>query len=291
MILGALEGGGTKMVCAVGDELGHITERAVFPTETPEITIPKLIDFYKQFPICALGIGSFGPVDLDKKSATYGYITSTPKLAWKNCDFLGAFKDALGIPCGFDTDVNVAALGEAVFGCMKGLDSGIYMTVGTGIGVGVYSNSSLVHGMLHPEGGHMLIKHHPDDPFAGGCPYHGDCLEGLASGPAMEKRAGCKAVLIPADAFDWDLEAYYVAQSLVNYIMVMSPQKIVLGGGVMSQEHLIPKIREQVKKLLGGYINTPQIEDIDHYIVPASLGGDQAIMGCMKLAYDAACSS
>lgn len=287
MILGGLEGGGTKMVCAIGDEHGRITDQISIPTETPEITMPKIIDYFKGFPIEALGVASFGPIDLDRTSPTYGYITSTTKLAWRNYDILGTLKRALGVPAGFDTDVNGSALGEVTYGCMKGLKSGVYVTVGTGVGVGVYCNGALVHGMLHPEAGHVIINRHPDDLCEGSCHYHKNCLEGLAAGPAMEKRAGKKAALLAADDKLWEIESYYIAQAVVDYIMILSPQKIVLGGGVMKQEQLFPMIREQVIKLLGGYINTKEIENIAEYIVPASLNGDQGIMGCMKLAYDA----
>ena len=284
MLYGALEAGGTKMVVATVGENGEVLERASFPTEEPEKTMPVLIKWFKERKPDALGIGTFGPADLDERSSTYGYITSTPKIAWRNYNILGAFKEALNIPIGFDTDVNAAALGEASFGCMRGLSDGIYITVGTGVGVGVLTNGKLLHGMLHPEAGHILLSVDPKDNFEGNCPYHKNCFEGLAAGPAIEKRYGKKAVELKDDPEVWDLEAGYIAKALVNYITTLSPKRIVLGGGVMHQEQLFPLIRKKTKDLLNGYINTKEIDDIDNYIVPASLNDNQGILGCAKLA-------
>lgn len=284
MLYGALEAGGTKMVLAIGNENGKIIEQRSIPTETPEITIPKIIDYFKEKDMVSLGIGSFGPIDLDKKSKTYGYITSTPKLAWVNYDIVGTIKKALNIPIGFDTDVNGSALGEATWGSTKGLDSSIYITIGTGVGVGVYINGSLLHGMLHPEAGHILLNKHPKDDFDGVCPYHPNCLEGLASGPSIEKRWGKKAIDLKDNLEVWELEAYYIAQAIVSYILTLSPHRIVLGGGVMHQEQLFPLIRKKVLELMNGYVKTPQLLDIDNYIVPAALNDNQGIMGCIQLA-------
>jgi fructokinase len=284
MLYGALEAGGTKMVVAVINEKGEVLERASFPTEEPEKTMPVLIDWFKERKPDALGIGTFGPADLDETSPTYGYITSTPKLAWRNYNILGAFKEALNVPIGFDTDVNAAALGEASFGCMRGISDGIYITIGTGVGVGVLTNGKLLHGMLHPEAGHILLSLDPKDRFEGNCPYHKTCFEGLAAGPAIEKRYGKKAAELKDLPQVWELEAGYIAKALVNYIMILSPKKIVLGGGVMHQEQLFPLIREKTVSLLNGYINTKEIKNIEDYIVPASLNDDQGILGCAKLA-------
>lgn len=284
MLFGALEAGGTKMVLAIGNENGEILEQTSIPTETPSITVAKIIDYFKGKNIAALGIGSFGPIDLDRNSKTYGYITSTPKLAWANYDLVGNIKKVLNIPVGFDTDVNASVLGEATWGCLRGLSSGIYITIGTGIGLGVYMNGTLLHGMLHPEGGHLLLSKHPEDNFEGNCPYHPNCFEGLASGPAMEKRWGKKAIDIENDSIAWDMEAYYIANSLVSYILTLSPHRIILGGGVMHQEQLFPLIRKKVAELLNGYVKASQLEDMDTYIVPASLKDNQGIMGCIQLA-------
>lgn len=284
MLFGALEAGGTKMVLAVGNENGEILEQVSIPTETPAITIPKIVDYFMNKKIEALGIGSFGPIDLDKSSPTYGYITSTPKLAWADFDIVGTIKKELNIPIGFDTDVNGSALGEATWGSTKDVPSSIYITIGTGVGVGVYQNGGLLHGMLHPEAGHILLSKHPEDKYEGACPYHPNCLEGLAAGPSIEKRWGKKAIELKDRAEVWYLEAFYIAQALVNYILTLSPHRIVLGGGVMHQEQLFPLIRGKVKELLNGYVVTPQINDLDNYIVPAALHDDQGIMGCIQLA-------
>lgn len=284
MRIGALEAGGTKMVCAIGNESGEISDRISLPTETPESTMPNIIKYFKENKIEALGIGSFGPVNLDKSSPTYGYITTTPKLAWANYNLLGNIKEALNIPIGFDTDVNSSALGEATWGITKGLESSIYVTIGTGVGVGIYLNGKLLHGMLHPEAGHILLSKLPSDTFEGKCPFHPNCMEGLAAGPALEARYGKKAMELVDRKEVWELEAYYIAQALVNYTLTLSPKRIVLGGGVMHQIQLYPLVRNKFLELLNGYIKTKEIEDIENYIVPPSLNDNQGIMGCIKLA-------
>lgn len=287
MILGALEAGGTKMVCAIGDEYGNLKDRITFPTKTPEITMPQMISYFKKFPVEAIGIGTFGPADLNPASETYGYITTTPKLAWANFNIRGTFEQALQIPVSIDTDVNAAALGEAAFGCMKNINNGIYITIGTGIGVGILAEGKLLHGMLHPEGGHILLDRHPSDTYQGCCPYHKNCFEGLASGPALEKRYGKKAIELTNLREVWELEADYIAKALVNYILILSPERIVLGGGVMHQEQLFPLVRKRTMELLNGYLKTRQLENIDTYIVPPSLNDNQGVLGCLKLALDA----
>jgi fructokinase len=283
MRLGALEAGGTKMVCAIGNENGEIFERVSIPTEAPDITMPKLISYFADKEIEALGIGCFGPIDLNRDSKTYGCITTTPKLAWKNYNIVKMFQEALNVPVGFDTDVNGSALGEATWGITKGLENSMYITIGTGIGTGIVTNGKLLHGMLHPEGGHLLLSRHPKDSFGGTCPYHKTCLEGLASGPAIEARWGEKGTQLADRREVWELEAYYIAQALVDYIMVISPQRIVIGGGVMHQEHLMPLIREEVKRQLAGYIDTKELLDMEQYVVLPSLNDDQGIMGALKL--------
>ena len=286
MKLGALEAGGTKMVCAIGDETGKIFEQTSIPTTTPDETISACIDYFKDKDIEALGIACFGPIDLDRNSSTYGYITTTPKPGWANVDIVGKVKEPLNIPIGFDTDVNGSLLGEVTYGDSKGLTDAVYFTIGTGIGAGVISGGNLVHGMMHPEAGHMLMVPREDDDYKGHCPFHGTCLEGMAAGPAIEERWGAKGVELADRDEVWDLEAYYIAQAMLTCIMVLSPQRIILGGGVMHQEQLFPRVREKTKELLHAYIKTPQMEDLDHYIVPASLNDDQGIMGCLKLALD-----
>lgn len=288
MRLGALEAGGTKMVCAIGDETGRIFEQTSILTETPDITIPKLLDYFKEREVEALGIACFGPVELDRKEPDYGCITSTPKLAWRNYNIVKSFADELGCPIGFDTDVNGSVLGEVTFGQAKGKNCVIYLTIGTGVGGGIYIEGKLLHGMVHPEAGHVLIRKRSDDYYEGKCPYHKTCLEGLAAGPAIEERWGKKAVELADRPEVWDMEADYIAQALVGYILTLSPEMIILGGGVMHQEQLFPLIREKVKEYLGGYIQAKEIENMEHYIVPASLHDDQGIMGCLELARRAA---
>ncbi|MBO5057530.1 MAG: ROK family protein [Lachnospiraceae bacterium] len=289
MVLGALEAGGTKMVCAVGNEKGEIFEQVSIPTEAPAITVPKMISYFKEKKIEALGIGCFGPIDPDKKSETYGYITSTPKLAWADYNIVGAFEEAIGCPVGFDTDVNGSVLGEVTFGQARGKSSVIYITIGTGVGAGIYIEGKLLHGMLHPEAGHVLIQKRSDDTYGGKCPYHKTCLEGMAAGPALKERWGKDARLLKDKKEVWDLEAYYIAQALTNYILTLSPELIILGGGVMHQEQLFPLIRSYVKDMLNGYLKTEELKDLEHYIVPASLKDNQGIMGCLELGRRAVC--
>lgn len=288
MRIGALEAGGTKMVCAIGDETGKIYEQESFPTVTPEETLPQLLDYFKGKEIEALGIACFGPIDLDRDSDTYGYITTTPKTAWMNTDIAGYFANGLNVPVGFDTDVNGSLLGEVTYGQAKGLGDAVYYTIGTGVGAGVMSGGKLVHGAMHPEAGHMLLRVREDDPMPEGiCPFHGACLEGMAAGPAIEKRWGKKAVELTDDVKVWDLEAYYLAQCMVTTTLMLSPKIIILGGGVMHQTQLFPLVREKTRELLNGYIKNDTVNDMDHYIVPASLHDDQGIMGCLKLGFDA----
>lgn len=289
MILGALEAGGTKMVCAIGNEKGEIFEQISIPTRTPETTVPEMIDYFREKKVEALGIGCFGPIDPNRSSGTYGYITSTPKLAWADYNMVGAFEEALGCPVGFDTDVNGSVLGEVTFGQAKGKSCVIYITIGTGVGAGIYIEGKLLHGMLHPEAGHVLIQKRSSDTFEGKCPYHKNCLEGLAAGPAIKERWGQDAVQLKNRMEVWDLEAYYIAQALTGYILTLSPQLIILGGGVMHQEQLFPLIRSHVKEMLNGYIKTRELADLEHYIVPASLHDDQGIMGCLELGRRALC--
>ena len=283
MRLGAIEAGGTKMVLAVADEQMNILCRKTVPTRTPEETVPEMIAFFRQHPVDKLGIGSFGPLDLNADSATYGSITKTPKLAWRDYPLLSAFREALQVPCALDTDVNAAALCEAEMGAAKGLENCVYVTVGTGIGGGVYVEGKLVHGKMHPEVGHMLLRAHPQDPCPDGfCPYHKGCLEGVASGPAMEKRWGRSARELPPDHPAWALEAHYLAQMCMNLMMAISPEKIILGGGVMGQKHLFPMIRKEFLSLLNGYI--PCVQDAERMIVPPMCYPDSGLMGSVLLA-------
>ncbi|MCK4871005.1 MAG: ROK family protein [Gammaproteobacteria bacterium] len=293
-LFAGIEAGGTKFVCAIGDSSGTILNREVIPTTVPDETMPLVIkylqDNYAKTPFSAIGVASFGPVDPDPNSPTFGYITTTPKPGWTMFNLLGALKKHFQLPMGFDTDVNGAALGEYRWGAGQGLDSLIYYTIGTGIGAGGMLSGKMMHGMMHPEAGHMFIPHDKvADAFAGVCPFHGDCLEGLASGPSIMKRWQVKSALdLPPDHEAWDLEAKYLAYAMANTVMVLSPQKIILGGGVMKQQQLFPKIRQKTVEFLAGYIKHKNIiENIDDYIVPQGLPGDSGICGAIALAENA----
>lgn len=283
MMYGAIEAGGTKFVCAISDENFEIKERVSIPTTTPEETLSYVFEFFDQFKLDSIGIGSFGPIDVNKKSATYGYVTTTPKVAWTNFDFLGAVKKRYEIPVGWTTDVNAAALGELKKGAAIGLDSCVYLTVGTGIGGGAVVNGKLLAGYGHPEMGHMLVRLHPDESYGGFCPYHGNCLEGIAAGPAIEGRYGVKGHELADKIEVWQMEAYYLAQALMNYTLILSPERIVLGGGVMKQNQLYTLVREEFKKLMAGYVAVPPLEE---YIVAPGLGDNAGVTGCLLLAAD-----
>ena len=284
MRLGGLEARGSKMICAVGTEDGVLLDQTIIPTRGPKETMEDVIAYFRDKEIEALGIASFGPVDIHKNSDTYGYILDTPKEAWQHFNLLGTIRDALQVPVELETDMNGACLGELTFGCAKGLDSVVYVSIGTGIGAGIAANGQLLHGMIHPEAGHMLLRRHPRDGYEGSCPFHATCFEGLASGPAIEERWGRPAEELHNNATVWEMESHYIAQAMVNLILIMSPRVIILGGGVMKNEALFPMIRKRVKKILNGYLNTDEMEDLDKYIVPASLKGNQGVLGCIELA-------
>lgn len=279
--IGALEAGGTKMVLAVYEEDGTELERLTLPTETPEMTMPPMIAFFRRHGIDALGVGSFGPLDLNPASPTYGFITSTPKLAWKNYPLLKNLLDGRNIPAGIDTDVNAAIIAEAELGAARGCQNAVYVTIGTGIGGGVYANGQTVHGLLHPEVGHTLLRPHPLDPNPRGvCPYHESCLEGLAAGPAIGARVGGDAKNLPDDHPTFEIEAFYLAQMCVNLITTLSPERIILGGGVMQRSRLFAQVREQTVRLLNGYIQAPAITGhIDEYIVAPQLFPVSGLVG------------
>jgi fructokinase len=275
-LLGGIEAGGTKFVCGVGSGPDDL-QMVEFPTTSPEETVERALEFFRRHPVRRIGIGSFGPVDLNQASRMYGYITMTPKLAWRNFDLAGAIRRGTGAEVVIDTDVNAAALGEHRWGAAQNVDTFFYLTIGTGIGGGAMVNGQLVHGMLHPEVGHIRIPHDlQEDPYPGGCPSHGDCLEGLASGPAIEARWGVKGVELPPKHEGWDLEARYLALGLVALICAVSPRMIIMGGGVMQQVALFPKIEANVLELLNGYLQPPEI-------VAASLRGRSGILGALAL--------
>jgi fructokinase len=289
-LYGGIEAGGTKFVCAIGADPDHLYAQTTIPTSTPEATLAVAIAFFRQqrqtVPLTAVGIASFGPLDPNRRSPRFGFITTTPKPGWANTDLAGAIGRALDLPVGFDTDVNGAALAEQRWGAAQGLDTFVYLTVGTGIGGGGMINGRLMHGLIHPEMGHIAIPHdRVGDPYEGICPYHGDCLEGLASGPAMAQRWGRSAGDLPSDHPAWALEAEYLSLGLVNVICTLSPQRIILGGGVMQQAHLFPLIRRRVCTLLNGYLPLLDAEEtLARYIVPPVLEDRAGVLGALALA-------
>jgi fructokinase len=286
-----VETGGSKVLCAVGTGADDVHAELRIPTGEPAVTLARAVAFLREQPtaVAAVGIASFGPVDLDPRSPTFGFITTTPKPAWAHTDVAGPFRTALGVPVGFDTDVNGAALGEHRWGAARGVDPLVYVTVGTGIGGGGIVNGRLLHGLVHPEMGHLRLPHdRVADPFPGACPYHGDCLDGLASGRALRKRWGAPAETLPADHPAWTLEADYLALGLVSVIGVLSPKRIVVGGGVMQQPTLLPRVRRRVVELLAGYVRAREIvEDVENYIVPPALGARAGVVGALALAHEA----
>lgn len=287
LLYGAMEGGGTKFVCAVGNRPDEIIEEIRFPTTTPGETLDRAAAFFQKHRPAAIGLASFGPLDLNPASPVYGHITATPKPGWANANVVGKFRHTFDIPLAFDTDVNAAAFGE-YFWIPENhdLDSLVYFTIGTGIGAGLIVNGKVVHGLTHPEAGHVRLPHDRErDPFPGACPFHGDCFEGLASGPAISARWGQPGDALPDGHPAWELEADYIAAALVNIILAISPQRIVLGGGVMQRQHLFPLIRQKVKALLNSYVASPVLAgDLDRYIVPPALGGRSGVLGALAMA-------
>jgi fructokinase len=289
-LYGGIEAGGTKFVCVVASGPGQVVDEIRFKTTTPEETLGRTIQFFQPYvdsaQVSSIGVGAFGPLDLNPKSPTYGFITATPKPGWSNTNVLGTLQQALNINIALDMDVNTAALGEYLWGASKGCDPSLYLTVGTGIGGGYIVNGRPLIGLLNLEMGHVRIPHSLElDPFPGNCPFHGDCFEGLASGPAIEKRLGLAGALIPEDNPFWNVEADYIASALMNYILTLSPKKIILGGGVMQREFLFSKVRRRVRELLNGYVTSKSLmENIDDYILPPGLGNQAGSLGAIALA-------
>lgn len=293
MLYGGIEAGGTKFVCAVGTGPESVSQEVRFPTTSPDETIGRAIEYFQEAaagrPLDAIGIASFGPIDPNPSSPTFGYLTTTPKPGWTDIDIVGPVANALGVPIGFDTDVNGAAMAEGRWGIAQGLDTFVYLTIGTGIGGGAMVGGRPVHGLLHPEMGHMLLARREDDDFGGTCPYHDGCFEGLAAGPAIEARAGSRAEELPENHPVWELEAHYLGLGVANLVCTLSPQRVILGGGVMSQQHLFPRVRRKVQELLNDYIQSPQVvKDNDTFIVPPGLGNRSGVLGAIALAERAA---
>lgn len=289
-LFGGIEAGGTKFVCAVGTNPEDFRDKRRFETTTPSETINELIDYFKEQNkrerVLAIGIGSFGPVDLKKKSSTYGYITSTPKIKWQNANFYGRIKETFDIPVGFDTDVNAAAFGEHQWGVAQDISNFIYITIGTGIGGGGMINGGFLHGLAHPEMGHIFIPQDKKfDPYEGICPFHKNCFEGLASGTAIRDRWGKSGEKLGKEHPAWQLEANYISLAVINYICTLSPERVILGGGVMKQKQMLPLIHKKVKTLLNNYINMPEItHNIEKYIVLPGLGDNAGVLGAIALA-------
>lgn len=288
-IYGGIEAGGTKFVCMIGSGPEDILVEIRFPTTTPYETLAKTIAFFREHTdlgrLSSIGIACFGPVDLNPVSNKFGYITSTPKSGWHDTDILGILTQNLQVPMFMDTDVNGAAIGEGVWGAGQGLTDFVYFTIGTGIGGGGISNGKPIHGLVHEEMGHLRIPHNIKmDPFEGSCPYHGDCFEGLATGPAIRNRWGQPAEALPKDHPAWELEAHYIALALHNIVCVLSPQRIILGGGVMQQYQLFPLIRKKMQNSLNGYIQSEiLLHQIDSYIVPPGLGNQAGVLGALAI--------
>jgi fructokinase len=295
-LFAGIEAGGTKFVVALGNAQGIRISQSI-DTTTPAETLRKVGDWLEsaarehgQF--AAIGIGSFGPVDLDRSSATYGFITTTPKPGWENVPLVGTFEERFAVPVGFDTDVNAAALGESLWGAGRGIDPLVYLTVGTGVGGGVIVNGRPLHGLLHPEIGHLLVPAPVDARTARPecqCPFHASCLEGFICGPAIAKRWGVeKAAQLPPDSPAWDEAGRTLAHGLVNLIVTLSPRRIVLGGGVLKAPGVLDSARRHVPALLNHYLRVPAIlEGIETYLVPPGLGDFSGVRGALALAQHA----
>ncbi len=293
-LFGGIEGGGTKFICAIGTAPDDIRAEIRIPTTTAKETLTGAIQFFqKQEKILGklegIGIATFGPLDLTPDSPTYGQILPTTKPEWSGADLLGMLRNAFDLPIGLDTDVNGAALGEHLWGAAQGLNTFLYLTIGTGIGGGAFAEGKLIHGLLHPEMGHIPLPHdHTRDPFEGMCLFHKDCFEGLASGPAMEKRWGQRAEELPDNHPAWELEAEYIAQALTAYIYTLSPQRIIIGGGVGAKLLLLKAVREKTRALVNGYLSSKTIsEGIDSYIISPALGNRSGVLGAIALGMEA----
>jgi len=284
-MLGGIEAGGTKFVCIVGGGPDEVSAVERFPTEDPAVTIERALDFFwRHGPLESLGVASFGPLELRPDSPRYGYITNTPKPGWSGTDMAGAFGRALGIPIGWDTDVNGAALAEWRWGAGRGARSLVYLTIGTGIGGGAVIDGRPLHGLVHPEMGHVSVPRQPDDPFPGSCPFHGDCWEGLASGPALADRFGRKGEeLGELTAAAVDLEARYLAAGLRNVIYVLAPERIVIGGGIAELPDLLPALRRRIGAELAGYPDLAEQTE-DQFITRPELGDRAGALGALLLA-------
>jgi fructokinase len=290
-LYGGVETGGTWVVCALGTGPDDIVAQETFATGEPGPTLERIAAFFEGAPrAAAIGVGSFGPVDLDPRSPTWGHVTSTPKPGWVHTPVAPVLRDRLGVPIHFDTDVTTAAIGEHRWGAGAGVDSLCYLTIGTGIGAGLLIDGRPVHGLIHPEVGHLRIPHDRErDPFAGNCPIHGDCWEGLAAGPAIAARWDADPRELPDDHEAWALEAEYVALGILAIVCVASPQRIVTGGGVLERPELLAAVRARLVDLNAGYLQTPLLGDeVERYLVAPSLGDRAGVLGAIALAQSTA---
>lgn len=287
-----VETGGTNIKCIIASDPAHVISEMVLPTLDPDSSTKKVIQFFKDgeerygIPITSMGVGAFGPLDLNPSRASYGSVTSTPKLLWQNYPLLAKLQSVFPFPIAIDTDVNAALLGETRWGAGIGFTDLVYVTVGTGIGGGVLSNGKIVHGLIHPELGHMIVRHDMQaDPFEGICPFHKDCLEGLASGTSMTARWHTNPEQLTDNHAGWDLEAAYLAQMCLNLTLIISPQRIIIGGGVPQHNGLFANIRSKFQSLLNNYmVSSSFSEKIESYIVPPMLGNHAGIFGTIALA-------
>lgn len=286
MRLGGVEAGGTSFVCVVGDEHGRVERAVHIPTRDPHATLADVLAFFGDdpAPIDAIGVAAFGPLELRPSDARFGFITSTPKPGWANTDLLGPLR-GFGVPLAIDTDVNGAALAEGRFGAAQGLRSFVYATVGTGIGGGALIDGRPAHGAGHPEMGHMSVARMPGDAFPGTCPFHADCLEGMASGTALAARFGRAGETLEGADLDRavETEAWYLATGLRNIVHTLAPERIVIGGGVMAMPGLLPRVREQLARSLGGYPGLAE-HGADAFVQPPSLGASAGAKGALLLA-------
>lgn len=289
-LIGAIEAGGTKFIVATGTGPDDLRDVERIPTTTPGETLQKCVEYFvaaqeKHGPLAALGIGTFGPAGVDPDAPDWGYITTTPKQGWQQTDMAGLLSRALHVPVAFDTDVNAAAYGEWLWGAGQGCGVVLYLTIGTGIGGGVAINGRPLHGLLHPEMGHIRIPRPPAlVDFPGSCPWHGDCLEGLASGPAVTKKWGADAKALPAGHVAWETEAACLASACASFACTLSPHRIILGGGVMESGVLLPMVQQKSRALLNGYLAHPRItERVDEFITAPGLGSRSGILGALAL--------
>lgn len=292
MYLAGIEAGGTKFFTTIGDMDGNVIERHRTDTTTPQETMSEVLEILKnyqtKYEIKALGLGCFGPIDINTKSKTFGFITNTPKIAWQNFDIISSIKSVFNGPINFNTDVNAAAICEQLWGAGAGLENLLYLTVGTGIGGGAICNNRIIQGATHTELGHIAIPQNLKDTFEGCCPFHSNCLEGLASGTAINKRwEVSSASKLDDDHIAWQFETEYLAKAISSLVFTLSPEKVILGGGIMHKTILFEMIHSNLKKYINNYFDYPALQDMTNFVVPASFGDNTGVKGSLALALQA----